>query len=52
MSTVVEQRLVDPWETRKTLHGTVGTIDHKEMGRRYIAGALIFVVAGRIEALM
>ena len=52
MSTAVEQRLVELWKTPKTLHGFLGTVDHKEIGHRYIATALIFLVIGGIEALI
>ncbi len=52
MSTAVEQRLVELWETPKTLHGFLGTVDHKELGQRYIVTALLFLVAGGIEALI
>jgi cytochrome c oxidase subunit I len=51
MSTAVQQRLVELWKTPRTLHGTLGTVDHKEIGRRYIATALIFLIVGGLEAL-
>ena len=52
MSTTVQQRLVELWETPKTLHGLLGTVDHKEIGKRYIATALAFLIVGGIEALI
>ncbi len=52
MSTAVEQRLVDLWETPKTLHGLLGTVDHKELGKRYIVTALAFLLIGGVEALI
>ena len=52
MSTAVEQRLTELWETPKTLHGFFGTVDHKELGHRYIGTALVFLLIGGIEALI
>jgi len=51
-TTAVQQRLVELWESPKTLHGFLGTVDHKELGRRYIFTAFVFLIAGGIEALM
>lgn len=52
MSTAVEQRLVELWETPKTLKGLLSTVDHKEIGKRYIATAMVFLFIGGIEALI
>jgi cytochrome c oxidase subunit 1/cytochrome c oxidase subunit I+III len=52
MSTAVEQRLVELWKTPHTLHGLLGTVDHKEIGHRYIVTSLIFLIIGGIEALI
>jgi cytochrome c oxidase subunit I+III len=52
MSTTVQQRLTDLWKTPHTLHGFLGTVDHKELGHRYIATAMLFLVIGGLEALM
>lgn len=53
MSTAtVRQRLVELWESPKTLHGFLGTVDHKELGRRYIFTAFVFLIAGGLEALI
>lgn len=52
MSTAVEQRLLQLWETPKTLKGLLSTVDHKELGKRYIATALVFLLIGGIEALI
>jgi cytochrome c oxidase subunit I len=52
MGAAVEQRLTELWETPRTLLGTLGTVDHKDLGRRYIATALIFLVIGGVEALI
>jgi cytochrome c oxidase subunit 1/cytochrome c oxidase subunit I+III len=52
MSTAVEQRLTSLWETPKTLRGFLGTVDHKELGRRYIVTAFILLIIGGLEALV
>ncbi len=51
-STAIEQRLTELWETPKTVKGWLSTVDHKELGKRYIATALTFLVIGGIEALI
>jgi len=51
-TTVVQQRLTALWETPKTLHGWLGTVDHKELGKRYIATAMVFLILGGVEALL
>lgn len=50
--TAIQDRLTELWETPKTLHGWFATVDHKELGIRYIVTALIFLVVGGIEALI
>ena len=52
MSTAVEQRLFELWESPKTLKGHLATVDHKEIGKRYIATAIVFLLIGGIEALI
>ncbi len=52
MSTAVEQRLFELWETPKTIRGLLSTVDHKEIGKRYIATAIVFLLIGGIEALI
>ena len=52
MSTAVQQRLVELWETPKTLHGWLATVDHKELGRRYVYTAMAFLILGGVEALI
>lgn len=48
----IEQRLEELWETPKTLYGKLSTVDHKEIGWRYIVTAMVFMVVGGIEALI
>lgn len=53
MSTAtVEQRLESIWETPKTLWGWFATVDHKEIGMRYLVTAFIFLAIGGVEALI
>ena len=40
------------WETRRGLRGVLSTVDHKEIGLRYIVTSLIFLVLGGVEALV
>jgi cytochrome c oxidase subunit 1/cytochrome c oxidase subunit I+III len=40
------------WETEPGLRGWIGTVDHKEIGLRYIVTAFIFLLLGGIEALV
>jgi cytochrome c oxidase subunit I len=51
MSTAVESHLLELWKTPHTLHGTLSTVDHKHIGRRYIVTAFIFLIVGGLEAL-
>ena len=50
--TAVQDRLTELWETPKGLYGWFATVDHKELGIRYIVTAFIFLIAGGIEALI
>jgi cytochrome c oxidase subunit 1/cytochrome c oxidase subunit I+III len=40
------------WQTKPGLVGWLSTVDHKEIGIRYIVTAFIFLLAGGIEALL
>lgn len=40
------------WETPPGLRGWLSTVDHKEIGLRYLVTAFIFLFAGGIEALI
>ncbi len=51
-ATAVAQRLKTEWETPKSLWGKFATVDHKEIGIRYIVTALVFMCIGGIEALI
>ena len=53
MSTAtVEQRLRRIWETPKTVWGWFATVDHKEIGERYLVTAFILLILGGVEALI
>jgi cytochrome c oxidase subunit 1/cytochrome c oxidase subunit I+III len=48
----IEKRLEKIWETPKTIYGWFSTVDHKEIGHRYLATAFIFLILGGLEALV
>ncbi len=50
--TLPELRLERLWKERPGLLGLVGTVDHKTIGKRYLATALAFLAIGGIEALV
>jgi len=52
LSTAAQQRLTELWETPKTLRGWLSTVDHKQLGKRYIATAIVFLIIGGVEALI
>ncbi|HZD26877.1 MAG TPA: cbb3-type cytochrome c oxidase subunit I, partial [Alphaproteobacteria bacterium] len=52
VSAELARRLHELWETRPGLMGWIGTVDHKEIGIRYIVTAFLFLIAGGIEALI
>ncbi len=45
------QRLHRIWETEPGLRGFFSTVDHKEIGLRYVITALVFLLLGGVEAL-
>jgi cytochrome c oxidase subunit I len=46
------KRLLELWESERGLKGFLTTVDHKEIGKRYIVTAFIFLALGGIEALI
>jgi len=53
MSTLtVEQRLSQLWETPKGVYGWFASVDHKDLGKRYLATAFVFLLIGGLEALL
>ena len=45
-------RLQEIWETKPGLFGWLGTVDHKEIGIRYLVTSFAFLILGGIEALV
>lgn len=45
-------RLQKIWETEPGLRGVFSTVDHKEIGLRYIVTAFAFLILGGVEALV
>ncbi|HEY4010396.1 MAG TPA: cytochrome c oxidase subunit I [Acidobacteriaceae bacterium] len=48
----IEERLTSLWETPKTVYGWFATVDHKELGIRYLVTAFAFLLIGGVEALI
>src|SRR4051812_34523763 len=44
------ERLEHIWETEPGLMGCLGTVDHKQIGRRYLVTAVSFLLIGGVEA--
>ena len=51
-SAVSGSRLEKIWETDPGIAGWLSTVDHKEIGKRYIVTALIFLLLGGLQALV
>ncbi len=52
MTVGAEEQLAAHWDTRPGFLGWLSTVDHKEIGKRYLVTALCFLVIGGIEALI
>jgi cytochrome c oxidase subunit I len=48
----LKARLQKIWETAPGLYGRLATVDHKDIGIRYIITAFAFLILGGIEALV
>lgn len=48
----IEERLTSLWETPKSVYGWFATVDHKELGIRYLVTAFVFLLIGGVEALI
>jgi cytochrome c oxidase subunit 1/cytochrome c oxidase subunit I+III len=46
------RRLTEIWERPHTLHGWLASVDHKDIGRRYLVTAFLLLAIGGIEALI
>jgi cytochrome c oxidase subunit I len=47
-----QARMLRLWETAPGIKGFFGTVDHKEIGVRYIVTAFVFLALGGVEALI
>jgi len=52
VSSSEREKLEAIWETAPGLLGTLGTVDHKVIGIRYIVTAFVFLLMGGVEALV
>jgi heme/copper-type cytochrome/quinol oxidase subunit 1 len=48
----VQRSLEQIWEGKPGIGGWLSTVDHKEIGKRYIVTAFIFLIIGGLEALL
>ncbi len=46
----LHERLLRIWETKPGILGALGSVDHKTIGKRYLVTAMLFLLAGGIEA--
>jgi cytochrome c oxidase subunit I len=51
-SAAQQARLLGLWESAPGLRGFFSTVDHKQIGIRYIVTAFVFLILGGIEALI
>lgn len=51
-ATALESKLAALWETPKSVYGWLATVDHKELGIRYLITAVAFLILGGLEALV
>ena len=47
-----DARLEQLWRTRPGLIGWLSSVDHKEIGKRYLVTAFAFLLIGGLEALV
>src|SRR5690348_10622770 len=45
-------RLLALWERPQTVRGWFATVDHKDIGKRYLVTAFLFLIVGGIEAII
>lgn len=48
----IAERLERIWKTEPGLRGWLASVDHKQIGRRYLVTAFLFLIIGGIEALL
>ena len=49
---VAKQQLTELWDTPKTVYGWLASVDHKDLGIRYLVTAFVFLIIGGLEALV
>ncbi|NEX61010.1 cytochrome c oxidase subunit I [Noviherbaspirillum sp. 17J57-3] len=47
----IAERLETIWKTEPGILGWIGSVDHKEIGKRYLVTAMFFLLVGGLEAL-
>ncbi len=52
IGSAAERRLAGLWESAPGWRGWLSTVDHKEIGLRYLVTAFIFLLLGGVEALI
>src|SRR5437763_10305856 len=50
--TVIGHVLNAIWETEPGLRGSLSSVDHKEIGERYLVTSFVFLLLGGLEALV
>ncbi len=48
----VDPKLASLWETKPGFFGWLSSVDHKEIGKRYLVTAFLFLLIGGLEALV
>ncbi|MEO7010612.1 MAG: cytochrome c oxidase subunit I [Caldimonas sp.] len=48
----IAPRLQRIWETKSGFIGALSSVDHKEIGKRYLVTAFVFLILGGLEALV
>ena len=51
-SLLIRQRLERLWERPHTVHGWLASVDHKDVGKRYLVTAFCFLLIGGVEAIL
>jgi cytochrome c oxidase subunit I len=52
VASIVEARLLALWERPHTVWGWLTSVDHKDIGKRYLGTAFLFLLIGGVEAIL